>query len=140
MARPPQPPAELDAVGKATWRVARAELLTVGSWTDATAELLRLYVVALQTGRQARSRIAARLDADGEHAAYFTKGSMGQLVAHPDVAIARQAEQDAATYGRELLISPASRRRARIEGQLDDGDLLDRALHLVSSPERTSAA
>jgi phage terminase small subunit len=111
----PKPPADLDASSRKVWTTALAELEDAGTWTEAAAPLLELYVRALQTARQARGRISKRLKQDGEEAAFFAKGSMGQLVAHPDIGIARSAEQDAARLAAALLIEPAARRRARLD-------------------------
>jgi P27 family predicted phage terminase small subunit len=122
----PKPPADLDAESKRVWREAQRELDELGVWTAATVPLLALYCRALQTGRQARARITRRLKSQGEQGAFFSKGSMGQLVAHPDVGIARQAEADALGYGRELLLSPAARRRSRLD---DSDDALLTALY-----------
>lgn len=41
--------------------------------------------------------------------AYTAWGSQGQLVPHPDLKTAREAERDANDYARELLLTPASR-------------------------------
>jgi len=117
------PPADLDAESKRVWREALQELRALGVWTEPTAALLALYVRSLQSARQARERIARRKTKQGEEAAFFSRGSMGQLVAHPDIGIARQAEADAANYGRELLLSPAARRRSRIDAT--DDSILD---------------
>jgi phage terminase small subunit len=125
---PTTPPSDLDAESRAVWRIALAELELVGSWTLATAPLLALYVRALQTARLARSRIAARFDQAAD-AAFFALGSTGQLVAHVDLAIARAAERDAATYAGLLLLSPAARRRAQVVPEGDEfDDELERAL------------
>jgi phage terminase small subunit len=110
-----KPPSDLDAASRKVWTTALRELEETGTWTEAAAPLLELYVKALQTARQARGRIAKRLKADGEEVAFFAKGSMGQLVAHPDIGIARSAEQDAARLAGALLLEPAARRRARLD-------------------------
>ena len=62
----PKPPTDLDAESKRVWRQALDELQEAGVWTGATAPLLTLYVRSLQSARQARSRIAARLAKSGE--------------------------------------------------------------------------
>jgi phage terminase small subunit len=120
------PPRDLDAAGRRVWRVALAELQSVGMWTDATGELLGLYCRSLMTARLARTRIQARLEQRGEAIAYYALGSMKQLAIHPDVMIARQAESDAAGYADRLLLSPAARRRAAVGGLGEDADPLDR--------------
>jgi P27 family predicted phage terminase small subunit len=127
---PTKPPSDFDAASKAVWRTALEELQELGVWTDATAPLLELYCRALQTARAARVRIARRLKTDGDGAAFHSLGSLKQLVIHPDVQIARQAEADAAAYGRELLLSPGARQRSHIDG--DDDALLDSLLGMRS--------
>lgn len=134
------PPSDLDADARRVWRIALAELVAVGSWTDATAELLGLYVRALMTARLARGRIAARAGTLGDEAAYFARGSMGQQVKHPDLDIARSAESDAASFGDRLMLSPVARHRASITTKATDADAidgdLDRALRLVGEGGR----
>jgi phage terminase small subunit len=53
-------------------------------------------------------------------------GSTGNLVGHPAVKMAREAEADAHRYAVELLLTPASRARAKIgRGDEPDDDGLD---------------
>jgi phage terminase small subunit len=81
---------------------------------------LERYVRAIEVGRLARARIAQRaaeLDKEGkgDQMAYLTHGSQGQLVQHPDLKTARDAEKDANDYGRELLLTPAARAKGGAE-------------------------
>jgi len=125
---PTTPPADLDAESRRAWRVALSEMELLGNWTPATAPLLATYCRSLQVARQARCRIAKRVEQGGD-AGFFALGSTGQLAAHPDLAIARAAEHDAAAYAAQLLLSPAARRRARVVEAGDDfDDDLDRAI------------
>lgn len=110
-------PTELDATARKVWRTARAQLERQGTWQDGDAELLAAYCLALQTARQARARIAKRLKAEGEEAAFFSRGSQRQLVSHPDVQLARQAEGDAANYADKLILTASARRRAGLIGE-----------------------
>jgi phage terminase small subunit len=109
-----RPPVDFDAEARKVWRVARAQLLEQGTWKVADEQLLALYVRSLQTARLARARIQRRLKRDGEEAAYFSTGSLKQLVSHPDVQLSRQAEGDAAGYAAALLLSPVARLRAKV--------------------------
>lgn len=71
--------------------------------------LLERYVRAMETARHARERLAA---AD----TYVTLGSQGQLVQHPDIKTAREAERDAHEYAGALLLTPAARSRHGVTG------------------------
>jgi phage terminase small subunit len=53
----------------------------------------------------------ARTELD-HHGSLTRSASQGQLVPHPAVRIAREAERDAAEYARDLLLTPRSRRTA----------------------------
>lgn len=122
------PPADFDATARRAWRVALAELQTVGSWTPATGELLAAYCRALMAARLARERIARRAAEHGDDEAYTTHGSQGQKVQAPDLKTMRDAERDAVGYAAALMLTPAARKRLGIEAQRDgdaelDGDL-----------------
>lgn len=112
--RDPAIPVDLDAEAVRVFERARLQLEEQGTWKAADVDLLGAYARALQTARQARARIAGRLKGEGEHAAYFSLGSTRQLVSHPDVQLARQAEGDAERYAAALLLSPQARTRARL--------------------------
>lgn len=57
-----------------------------------------------------------------QHGSLTTLGSQGQPVPHPAIRIAREAERDAAEYGRDLLLTPRARRTAGVieRTSLDD--------------------
>jgi P27 family predicted phage terminase small subunit len=109
-------PDDLDDEGRRVWRETVKSLRELDLFEPVTAQVVALYVRALQVARLARERIDVRLADDGPTAAFFSKGSMGQMVEHPDLGIARRAEQDARQLAGELLITPASRRRLKLEG------------------------
>jgi len=88
-----------------------------GRWRPEYSLLLERYVTAVEVGRLARERISDRAAKDGEAAAYQTRGSQGQLVQHPDLKTAREAERDANEYARELMLTPAARAKMGEEPQ-----------------------
>jgi phage terminase small subunit len=126
----PPTPATLDRTSRTIFRAVVAELRDAGTWRDTDAPAVERYVLALEDGRHARARIAARAKRDaatsrrrrkaGDEAeretAYTAAGSQGQRVAHPDVAIARDAARDAATFAGDLLLSPKARAQHRMAG------------------------
>lgn len=102
---------DFDDYGQATYRAAREELEAQGTWRDTDAPLLEAYVRSLVLARQARKAVAS---------SPFTEGSRGQLVAHPGVKVASDAERDAERYARALLLTPEARSRHDVKGR--DGD------------------
>lgn len=109
-----QCPDDLDRTSKTIWRKTRLLVNNEGRWRPEYSLLLERYVRALEVGRFARKRIsdrAAKLarEGKGDEMAYLTHGSQGQLVQHPDLKTARDAEKDANEYARELLLTPAAR-------------------------------
>jgi P27 family predicted phage terminase small subunit len=101
-------PTGLDAASKALWRVVVDDLTARGVLRDVDGTAIGRFVVAEQVARLARGRIAARAKRDPD-TAYVTRGSQGQLVQHPDLKTAREAERDAAAYAADLGITPRSR-------------------------------
>jgi len=104
--RPVPPPEDLDEEAKALWRRVQRHLREQGTWADTDAELLESYVRAVMTARAAR---AAAADDP------FVSGSKGQLVAHPGLKVAADAEAAAHTFARSLLLTPESRRRHEVK-------------------------
>lgn len=101
-------PADLDRQSKAVWKKTRAILRKDSRWRPEYSLLLERYVRAIEVARLARTRIAERAVTDPT-TAYTTRGSQGQLVAHPDLKVAKEAERDANEYARELVLTPAAR-------------------------------
>ncbi len=98
-------PAHFDGEARRLFALKVATLVRDGLWDDdRDGELLERYVTAVQVARQARTRIAQRADEDRTDpaAAYITSGSQGQLVQHPDLKTAREAERDAQVYEDKL--------------------------------------
>jgi len=133
-------PADLDRTSKAVWKKTRAILRKDDRWRPEYSVLLERYVRAIEVGRLARQRIAEReaelaklrpeweaerataraagdLDAlkraerNLSRTAYTAWGSQGQIVPHPDLKTARDAERDANDYAKELLLTPAARQK-----------------------------
>jgi P27 family predicted phage terminase small subunit len=111
-------PSGLDAASKALWRLVVDDLTARGVLRDVDEPAIGRYVVAEQVARLARQRMAARAKRDPD-SAYTTRGSMGQLVQHPDLKTAREAERDAASYAADLGVTP--RARAVLREQLPAG-------------------
>jgi P27 family predicted phage terminase small subunit len=111
MATPPTaeiPPDTLDRFGRALWTRTIRELKAQSTWSPSDSPLLARYCTSVQVGRLARGRIAANAARIGDRA-YVTEGSRGQLIQHPDVKTARDADRDASAYAAELLLSPKAR-------------------------------
>ena len=77
-------------------------------------EFLDHFARAHQVARLARERIAERAKTDPE-AAYLSRGSTGQLAAHPDLRIAREAEADLLTAAEVLRLTPALELQATLD-------------------------
>lgn len=137
---PPTPP-NLDATSRAMFRAIVAELRASSSWRNTDAPAVERLVRAIETGRHARARIAARARADAARArrrrkagelpaetetAWTARGSTGQAVAHPDVGIAERADRDASSFAEALLLTPKARAQHPSAGA--GGSELDREL------------
>ena len=104
--KPSDPPADLDAPGRALWRRTVKALQGQSTWEDSDVGALERYVRAVERGRQAREARGGQLTAEG---------SQGQPTQHPNLRTEREADKDAHDFGRELLLSPAARKRHEIE-------------------------
>lgn len=107
MPSPPGPgcPGDLDADAAAIWRKVRALIITRGDWA-ASADAYGLIVSQLaryeMRGRRAREGLK-----DGDGAPTLTAvGSTGNLVAHPNVKTAMDAEKAMLECLRELRLTP----------------------------------
>ena len=98
----PEPPRELPSEGAKLWRAAVRHLKRQGTWQDTDAPLLEAYVKSVVTARKARAL------ADAEP---FVTGSRGQLVPHPGLKLAADAQRDACRYATTLLLTPEARKR-----------------------------
>ena len=56
----------------------------------------------------------ARTARQAAEAEPFVEGSKGQLVAHPGLRVAAEAERDACRYAGALLLTPEARKRHEI--------------------------
>jgi len=97
-------------MSKRTWRKTRHLIVKDGAWRPEYSLLLERYVRSCEVARHARHRLAVRAAADPA-SAYTTTGSQGQLVQHPDLKTAREAERDAHEYAGALLLTRAARQR-----------------------------
>ena len=119
------PPADLSAPSKALWTWTIKVLEEQGTWQASDLPALERYIRASERARLARESLPR--DKDGR-VLLTTKGSQYQLVPHPNIKTCREAERDANDYARELLLTPAARRRAQVEAGGDGDDPLGAAL------------
>lgn len=102
-------------MSRALWRRVRRQLEADGTWTPVAAESVDRFVRVSERARHARARIT-------EPGQWTALVSHRQLVQHPDVKTAREAERDAHEYASALLLTPAARKRAGLEEPIDDGE------------------
>lgn len=108
-------PKGLDQAGRELWASAQRHLRAQETWQDADAPLLESYVRAVCLARTARAAAAEEP---------FVEGSKGQLVAHPGLRVAAEAERDACRYASALLLTPEARRRHEIRVPAESGNEL----------------
>lgn len=107
-------PKGLDPAGRELWASTQRHLRAQDTFQDADAPLLESYVRAVCLSRTAREAAAEQP---------FVEGSKGQLVAHPGLRVAAEAERDACRYATALLLTPEVRRRHEIKAPQEGGDL-----------------
>ena len=107
-------PKGLDPAGRELWASTQRHLRAQETFEDADAPLLESYVRAVCLSRTAREAAAEQP---------FVEGSKGQLVAHPGLRVAAEAERDACRYASALLLTPEARRRHEIKAPQEGGDL-----------------
>jgi P27 family predicted phage terminase small subunit len=113
------PPPGLTEDERRAFLAVRAHLREQATWQESDTAALVRYVRALRRAADAR----AELD---RHGSQIAEGPGGRPVPHPAVRIERDAEHDAAEYARDLLLTPAARRRAGISETSDaDAELAD---------------
>ena len=113
------PPPGLSERERHVFLAVRRQLHEQGTWQESDAAALVRYVRALRRAEEAR----AELDL---HGSPIGEGPGGRPVPHPAVRIERDAEHDAAEYARDLLLTPAARRRAGISETSDaDAELAE---------------
>lgn len=116
------PPAGLDTAARKLWRRTRNWLMEQSLWDDIDAGALERYVRAVEHAATARKDL---IDKRGKlH--LTTRGSQGQLVQHPSVKTAREAERDAHEYAKELCLTPLARKRHEVGQDTDDDPLSGR--------------
>lgn len=99
------PPDDFDTESKALWKKTRKFLEDQSTWEPSDVGTLERYVRAVEKARLAWEgvpRVGGKLD-------MTAVGSQGQLVQHPNVKTARDAERDAQDYARDLLLTPKAR-------------------------------
>jgi len=100
---PDAAPEDLDAEARRRWESTVAHLKAEDRWDPIFAPTVERYVRAEQRAREAREVLA--------RTGMTARGSQGQPVEHPALQTERAAHRDAAAAERELLLTPASRRR-----------------------------
>jgi P27 family predicted phage terminase small subunit len=104
------PPEDFDAPARALWKKTQKQLEEQNTWSDSDLPTLERYARADQRARLAREGLMVK----GEMV-LVAKGSQGQLVQHPNVKTAREAERDAHEYAKDLLLTPKAREQHQIE-------------------------
>jgi P27 family predicted phage terminase small subunit len=105
------PPEDFDSESKVLWKKTQKQLEEQSTWHESDMPALERYVRAVERARIARDALPRtkgrqQLTADG---------SQGQLVQHPNVKTAREAERDAHEYAKDLLLTPKAREQHEIE-------------------------
>jgi len=106
------PPEDLDAESKKLWKATKKHLEDQQTWEDSDAKMLERYIRADERARVARAALPR--DKNGV-LVLTTNGSQDQLVQHPNVKTAREAERDANEYAKELLLTPKAREQHELE-------------------------
>jgi P27 family predicted phage terminase small subunit len=76
------------------------------TWQASDMPALERYVRATERARMARAGLPKKR---GGGVVLTVEGSKGQLVQHPNVKTAREAERDAHEYAKDLLLTPKAR-------------------------------
>lgn len=104
------PPTDLDEASKKLWKKTKKQLEDQKTWEDSDAAALERYVRAMERARIARAGLLKKGKLD-----LTARGSQGQLVQHPNVKTAREAERDAHEYAKDLLLTPKAREQHELE-------------------------
>lgn len=99
-------PKDLDEAGRDLWSSAQHQLRDQGAFLNTDASLLAQFVRSVRTAAIAREQLSE------EGITSTTRD--GRPAPHPCVKIAREAESDARAAAADLLLTPASRRRAGV--------------------------
>lgn len=97
--REPGCPGDLDATGKDLWRKVRTHIQTRGDWQAVYAHLVSLLARADMRARKAREDVQ-------KSGSLTVAGSKDQIVPHPSIKTAREAERDVLEYMRALRLTP----------------------------------
>lgn len=112
--RPVPPPDDFAEESRSLWLRVQRQLRDQGTWQDTDAPLLESYTRAVALARSARLAAAEEP---------FVEGSKGQLVAHPGLKVAAEAERDACRFATALLLTPEARKRHDVT-PAESGDAL----------------
>jgi len=100
-------PFPYQSAGWQLWHRAILALQAQGTWRAEDAPLLHQYVRSVLAADHAR--------ADLDESGLTSVSADGRPVAHPLIKVARDAEADARAVAADLLLTPASRRRAGLD-------------------------
>lgn len=104
------PPDDFDHDSKALWKKSIKDLEEQETWEASDVPTLERYVRATERARLAREGLPRRNGV----IVLTDEGSKGQLVQHPNVKTAREAERDAHEYAKDLLLTPKAREQHEI--------------------------
>lgn len=107
-------PADIEGRGIRTWNEVKQHLEKSNLWQPVFGEILANYVRAVLLADEARGLV--------EDSGPTTIGSQGQVVAHPNVKLRRDAELDVLKYAEALLITPGSLSKVKGEGDGEDDE------------------
>jgi len=108
-------PADIAGRGIRIWNEVKRFLEDEEIWQPVFGEVLANYVRAVLLAAEARMSVAK--------SGPVTTGSQGQIVAHPNVKLRRDAELDVLKYAQALLITPEAHKRIAGSTEDDDEDL-----------------
>lgn len=103
------PPADLTPEAREVWAVTVADLRDRGVLREAHRPAIEPYVRAVELARQAWAKAPKRR--------LTTRGDRGQMVRHPAIVLALQAEDAAFKFGQALQLDPASLRKRNPGGR-----------------------
>lgn len=100
------------------WRKTIKQLEEQNTWQASDMPTLERYIRATERACVAREGM---VDADGK-IELTCVGSKGQLVQHPNIKTAREAERDAHEYAKDLLLTPKAREQHQLEQKRAQGE------------------
>jgi phage terminase small subunit len=114
-------PKDFDSESVELWEACITQLKAQGSWVETDGELLGAYVRTRQLARELRKAVGSE---------YAVRGSRAesQLVPHPALKMAIEAEKDSLKYADALMLTPLQRKRHRLKTEQAKGSELSDVL------------